>query len=134
MAITNSMDNLYDIFQREKNRVGDEMTVFYNKNRNTLQYKNDEGTLTVQFKPEKGAENFYFRPNTEERVGIGTLVQENFENGSSVKFHSEIFDIPQEFINLVQVYQFDRDKIGVEKTGKADKKAKRVKSAEVDRY
>ena len=130
MAVTNQMDNLYDIFQREKNRVGDEVTVFYNKNKNTLQYKDNEGTLTVQFKPEKGAENFYYRPNTSERVGLGTLVQENLENGTSVKFHSEIFNIPQKFINIVQDYQFDREKIGVEKS---DKKPKRIKAAGYDR-
>lgn len=130
MAITNQMDNLYDIFQREKERVGNDVTIFYNKNKNTLQYKNEEGTLTVKFKPEKGAESFYYRPNTTERVGFGTLVQENYENGKDVKCHSEIFDIPQRFIDITQDYQFNRDKIGIEKT---DKKPKKVRNTSIER-
>lgn len=109
------MDKLYNIFQREKNRVGDDMTVFYNKNKNTLQYKNESGTLTVLFKPEERAEDIYFRPGgTKERVGYGTLVMENMDSGRRALYSQTTFDIPQEFINIAQSYQFDREAIGVE--------------------
>lgn len=109
------MDSLYNIFQREKNRVGDDMTVFYNKNRNFLQYKNENGTLTVLFKPKERAEDIYYRPNdATEQVDLGTLIQRNTDSGRLAKFGAEIFDLPQEFIDIAQSYQFDREAIGVE--------------------
>lgn len=122
------MDSLYNIFQREKNRVGDDMTVFYNKNKNSLQYKNDKGTLTVLFKPEERAEDIYYRSSdTAERVGFGTLVQQNTDSGQWAKFSNAIFDIPQEFIDIAQSYQFDRESIGVETKSELNRNKSRIK-------
>lgn len=119
------MDSLYNIFQREKNRVGDDMTVFYNKNKNSLQYKNEKGTLTVLFKPDERAEDIYYRSNdTTERVGFGTLIQQNTDSGQWAKFGAAIFDIPQEFIDIAQSYQFDREAIGVERKSEIRNKPK----------
>ena len=44
----NTVD-LFRIFQHEQKRVGDSMTVYYNIEENSLQYKNTKGTLTVIF-------------------------------------------------------------------------------------
>lgn len=117
------MDRLYNIFQREKERVGDKFTVFYNEKRNLLQYSNNEGTMTVLFDSNKGTEDFYYRSSdAEQGSGLGTLVQQNAEHGHRAKFGKEIFELcSQQFIDLCCDYQFNRDAIGVEKTAKREK-------------
>lgn len=125
MAVTNQMDSLYNIFQREKERVGDEFTVFYSENRNSMQYKNEVGTLTILFQPEEGSEKMYYRSNDEKnRVGLGELVQTLTENGENSRLTAAFDGIPQEFSELAHSYQFDRDQIGVEKPAQQPKKIK----------
>lgn len=110
------MDNLCNIFKREKNRVGDKYTLFYNQRKNSLQYSNDEGVLTVIFDAKREAENFYYCPNNDKGKGtLGVLVQQNIERGQRAVVAKEIFDIcSQNFIDLCADYQFNRDAIGVE--------------------
>lgn len=128
------MDSLYKIFQREKVRVGDKFTVFYNQKKNLLQYSNNEGTLTVLFDAKKGTEDFYYRPNDTERdSGLGTLIQQNIEHGHRAVLTKEVFDIcSQDFIDLCADYQFNRDSIGVERAATRIKREKTRSSFERD--
>lgn len=110
-----AMDNLYNIFQREKERVGNDFTVFYNKQKKSLQYRNEEGTLTVLFNEENGSENIHYRPANKENVGLGNLVQETTEYGRRGLLSDDFLTMPKKFQHITQDYQFNRDVIGVEK-------------------
>lgn len=69
------MNSLYNIFQNEKERNPD-MTVYYNKQTNSISYRNEEGTLTALFRGEN--EYFYFKsPNKkpeEMQTNIGDMI------------------------------------------------------------
>lgn len=110
------MDSLFNIFEREKKRVGDKFTVFYNQKKNWLQYSNNDGALTVVFDAENGSEQFYYRSKDAEKgTGIGKLIQQTIEHGHKARFAKESIDFcPQDFINLCADYQFNRKAIGVE--------------------
>lgn len=114
------MDRLFNIFQREKKRVGDRFTVYYDKERKAMRYSNSEGTLTVMFDEENGSEDFYYKFAGENR---GLLIQQLIDYGHRGVFSSEIFRLlSQEVINLMSDYRFNRKLIGVEKPSE-DKKA-----------
>lgn len=118
--------DLFSIFQHEKKRVGENIKVYYNHEEISIQYKNEKGTLTVLFYPADAIEEFYFQPVGEtifengEKIGL--FIQKTSENGKNAHLFQnpltgglKIFDIPQEFINIVRDYQFNRKSIGLEK-------------------
>ncbi len=114
------MNKLYDIFEREKEN-NPNVTVHYNKFRQSLDYSNDNGVLTVLFNPEKdgerqeGCEEFYFKSSRHDK-GLGRLVLKTSGYGSvGVSDEYCIREIPDEFIRIAQRYQFNREEIGVEK-------------------
>lgn len=121
-----AMDKLYNIFEREskniKNNFSDmDITLHYNKLRNSMDYSNGNGTLTVVFNPDgkEGCEDFYFKGDKYD-TGLGTLVLQTMDEGKfGVSPDYIISKIPKEFIEIAQRYQFDRNEIGVEK--KAEK-------------
>lgn len=119
--------DLFSIFQHEKKRVGEDVKVYYNHEENSIQYKNKKGTLTVLFYPTDAIEEFYFQPEGEKIFEngkkLGLFVQKTSESGkdahlfqSSLTGGLKIFEIPQEFINIVRDYQFNRKSIGLERT------------------
>lgn len=111
------MDRLFNIFQREKKRVGDRFTVYYDKERKAMRYSNSEGVLTVLFNEEKGSEHFYYKPNSAKRSkGPGILVEEISIFGHKALSYLRSPDLcPQEIIDLIHDYQSNRGEIGVEK-------------------
>ena len=121
------MNKLYDIFMNEKKRNPD-MTIFYkdNNGQKYLSYSNNEGTLTVKF-GEKGKEDFFFKEAGEKGLGekVFHLEPKNKSNTERMGIvEKKMWDIPARFIQLTDDWQFERDKIGV------DKEAKRVKQIE----
>lgn len=131
------MNKLFDIFQNEKERIDDKnITLYYNKRENSLQYKHPEGTLTVLFDAQNGSERFFYKEAgkriDESGKGLGVLVQETENNGTIARLPAydqtqtaKLFDLPQELINVAQDYQFNRKEMGIElvndkavKTGK----------------
>lgn len=109
-------DKLYNIFQREKERVGDKYDLFYNEQNCSLQYKDEVGKLTVKLNTKEHSELMYYRPNDSESKGIGEFVME-MTNGGRRGYAEIAFDnIPKEFQELCKDYMlyFNRNKIGVE--------------------
>lgn len=123
MAKNRVKDSLFAVFQREKDRVNDRFTVFYNQKEHLLQYFNDEGTLTVLFDEKKGAENFYYKSRgIESNSKYGTLIQQTADHGHKAVFTKEIFNLcSQNFIDLCADYQYNRESIGIEKAFKREK-------------
>ncbi len=139
------MDNLFNIFEREKNRLSGEMTLFYNKAENYLRYSNDDGRMYVFFDEAKGEEQFYYRGTDEPRTlspEMKAKDEERFKNRPEIierqkKFgacvqvstnHGEtnymitdeagkirLYNLPKAFFNAVASYSFDRKEIGIEK-------------------
>lgn len=110
------MDSLYNIFQREKSRVGNEFTLFYSKPKNSLQYKDNVGTLTVVFDPKNGCEKIYYRNEADKGVGLGNLVTTITQHGYLAVLEDAFWDLPDNFTRITRDYQFNRDAIGVEIT------------------
>lgn len=119
----NTVD-LFRIFQHEQKRVGDSMTVYYNIEENSLQYKNTKGTLTVIFHASDAGEDFYYQKFgelvSENGKKLGILVQKTYHNGQNAHLFQnqmtgglKMFEIPQEFIDIARAYQFDRESIGL---------------------
>ena len=119
----NTVD-LFRIFQHEQKRVGDSMTVYYNIEENSLQYKNTKGTLTVIFHASDAGEDFYYQKFgelvSENGKKLGILVQKIYHNGQNAHLFQnpmtgglKMFEIPQEFIDIARAYQFDRESIGL---------------------
>lgn len=107
------MDRLYNIFEREKdNNPG--FTVKYNKFKNSLEYRNENGKLTVVFNPDnvKGTEEFYFNSGT--KSGLGDYVLKTIDAGKLGLPTNHFKYLPPEFLEIAQRYQYDRDTIGVE--------------------
>lgn len=119
----NTVD-LFRIFQHEQKRVGDNMTVYYNIEESSLQYKNTKGTLTVLFHASDAGEDFYYQKSgelvSENGKKLGILVQKTYRNGQNAHLFQnpmtgglKMFEIPQEFIDIARAYQFDRESIGL---------------------
>lgn len=75
------MNSLYNIFQNEKERNPD-MTVYYNKQTNSISYRNEEGTLTALFRGEN--EYFYFKSPNKKPEEMQTNIGDT-EHGASVE-------------------------------------------------
>lgn len=117
-----AMDKLYNIFEREQ-RNNPDVTVHYNKFRQSLDYSNENGVLTVVFNPDgkEGCEDFYFKADKYDS-GLGTLMLQTMDEGRfGVSPDYIIKTMPKEFLEIAQRYQFDRDVIGVEKRNEKPK-------------
>lgn len=111
--MNNTMNNtkyLFDIFTNEKERLGDEMTLFYNKNRESLQYKDDTGVLTVLFDKENAAEDFHYKQKDE--AGIGERVLSLQNSGKDV-IEENSQNVPLSFQYILDDYQTNREQIGI---------------------
>lgn len=128
-----NMNKLLNIFEREKERVGKDFTIFYNEKKNSIQYsaRSEEtdkvGVLTVVFNPKTMGECFYFTTKDERKPihGIGELVFQTAYAGQIGKGDSNNFfpitikekmgeEVGDKFVKLIQSYQFDRKAIGIE--------------------
>ena len=130
------MDNLFNIFQREKERVGDKFTVSYNEARKLLRYTNDEGTLTVVFDDKNQSEDFYFLPEAFKEAQIyGTRVLQITGGGHKGEVPiNNIFSVcSQDFVNLCGDYQYNRDAIGVEKIARTMSKYQKTHNKTYER-
>lgn len=130
------MDKLFNIFERERNRLKDEdVTVFYNSKRNTMQYSKDEGTLTVAFntyedKNTEGCEKFTFKPKGD---NASIFIQQTYDFGQYSKLDIDnLLRMPELLRNIAQDYQYNRDAIGVERQPNKEKTAKKNKNIERD--
>ena len=141
------MDDLFYIFEREQKRCGKDFTIFYNKNKNSIQYiKRDEetkkdGVLTVIFNPETMGETFYFATKDEHKThGIGELVFQTAYAGQLGKGDANSFfpvaikekigdKVGQAFVNLIQSYQFDRKSIAIE----TEEDKKRIRKSAINK-
>lgn len=116
------MDNLYNIFSREKQRVGDKFTLFYDQKKQFLRYSNDDGALTVFFDAKQGSEKFYYTRDVKDFTSFGELIQQSVDHGNKATMLKEaISSCPQAFIDLCNDYQFNRQAIGVENMEKRER-------------
>lgn len=139
------MDKLFNIFEREKNRLGEGITLFYNQAENSLRYSNDEGRMYVFFNEKKGEEQFYYRGNNDPRTlspetierdekrfkeypeviarqkKYGVCVQISTNHGETNRMITDdkgeirLYNLPEAFRNVVTSYTFDRREIGIER-------------------
>lgn len=124
------MNSLYNIFQNEKERNPD-MTVYYNKQSNSISYRNEEGTLTALFRGEN--EYFYFKfPNKkpeEMQTRFGDMILNTYGEKDGIirgKMQDEFFDTPERFKRLAKDYQNCRKEIGIDDDPKKSRKNKNV--------
>ena len=110
------MLDLYKLFQREKERVGNEFTVYFNKQHNTLQYSDDEGRLTVEFDDREKSERFFYLDlkSGKKHQGLGECVYVTADSGRFGHFADSFMELPQRFVDLAQAYQYDREAIGID--------------------
>ena len=107
------------------------MTVYYNKQMNSISYRNEEGTLTALFRGEN--EYFYFKaPNKkpeEMQTNIGDMILNTYGEKNGIirgRMQNEFFDTPERFKRLAKDYQNCRDEIGIDDNPKKSTKRKNV--------
>lgn len=139
-----SKSNLYDVFKSEVERVGDKFTIFYNEKKQSLQYSNNEGALTVFVGTDPEGfykESYFYRPADGEQGHIpqgygsmiGATMRQNEDGGQRPMFNPTIRDFyPQEFCDLCMDYQRNRDAIGIDEM-RTPKKLKNREACTVDR-
>lgn len=115
-------ENLFDIFQREKQRFADEpISISYNTKSNTIQYKDEENNvMTVQMRPNEGRDYIYYREhNAPKGSGFGYEVASI--NIDANYYGDDIRTFPKMSDGLQRIadsWYMDRKEIGVEKTNK----------------
>lgn len=122
--------NLYSVFENEKARHGEDMTVSYNNKNQQLTYKLEgEGSLTVKVGRDKDNDNredFYFAP--EGRPDDKELVFVVAGNGEARRFEDLYASIPEEFQKVIEGYcdKEQRKEIGIDA---AQAEAKQTRAA-----
>lgn len=97
--------NIYNIFQKEKERKGNKFAVLYNVMRCTLQYCSDKGTLTVFLNENIGKETFYYRDKSISQKGKGIVFQVNSNYGNIVLTAEQSKSrVPKEFQEIANDY------------------------------
>lgn len=114
-------NSLYNIMRSESERLkkmGIEMDISYYKEKNCLNYKNNEGMVSVYFDEfgEKGTENFYYRSIEDIKDDSKKeLVLELRNNGGEGEYSPRVVSIPDDFKQIVEDYYFNREAINLEK-------------------
>ena len=112
-------ESLYNIFQREKQRLADEpINVSYNEKSNTIQYKDrDNNVMTVKLCPEEGKDHIFYRqfdaPKGSHFGDVVAVIDTDTKTYADDKrFFPKMSD---GFQAIADSWFMDRDDIGVEK-------------------
>ena len=129
--------SLYDIFEMEMKRNTDRnVSLFFNKNKNSISYINEQGTLTVVFRSEDGkniippaeqenlkgavTEQIFFKPcdakGSDKKIVLN--IAEHGRNATSPVLENGrkgIETLPEIFRQICLEYQYARDEIGLER-------------------
>lgn len=122
------MNNLYNIFQNEKQRNPD-MTIFYRDNKTkSLCYRNQDGVFEVNFKYDEESRieknTIYFKKSGEKHGSKVCDIEVNSNGYVYSVFTKAAFDLPDRFKVLFDEWRFDRKRILDEQTkGIREKKA-----------
>lgn len=114
-------NSLYNIMRSESERLkkmGIEMDISYYKEKNCLNYKNNEGMVSVYFDEfgEKDTENFYYRSIEDIKDDSKKeLVLELRNNGEEGEYSPRVVSIPDDFKQVVEDYFFNREALNLEK-------------------
>ncbi len=127
--MTNPNSKLFDLFQSEKERHTQDMTLFYRKSKDnqdaSMRYisekEGQEGVLTVLF-PKSGEELFYFKKKDEK--GIGEMVQRIVDDGQYAELKEGFHNMPAVFQSIAQDYQYNREELHIVETRDAAKPKK----------